>query len=303
MRTSLSPRPTSRCHVTPTDRSIVRGWPREDVEPPSWRRSAQSAPFRGGRTLRVWHTIAALFWITGFVGPTACAQPPLPPPMVSAIRVALPAGSVTVDLHLPAQGEPAPLIVVAHGFLRSRANMSGWGRMLSQEGYVVAVPTLPTHADHRRNARAIGELAAWLRTTPPHAARIDRERLGFVGFSAGGLSTLLAAADDPLVDIWIGLDPVDRDGMGLKAIPRLRADAIILRADPSSCNADGNARVLIESLGDRCRSTHVAGATHVDAEWPTTPLAEWACGASNQRHREAFADLVRKAVRASLPPP
>jgi hypothetical protein len=44
------------------------------------------------------------------------------------IHVALPAGEADVDLYLPDDASPAPLVIVAHGFSRGRHNMAGWGR-------------------------------------------------------------------------------------------------------------------------------------------------------------------------------
>ena len=157
--------------------------------------------------------------------------------------------------------------------------------------------------DHPRNARAIGELTNWLCITPPHVARINPQQIGLMGFSAGGLSTLLAAADHPKVKIWIGLDPVDRDGMGLAALPRLKAQPVILRADPSSWNAQGNSRSLIAALGTRCQSDLIAGAIHIDAEWPTDTLAELACGKSKDKYRADFADHALTALKAAMPLP
>jgi dienelactone hydrolase len=43
--------------------------------------------------------------------------------------------------------------------------------------------------------------------------------VGLVGFSAGGLATLLAA-DDPRVRVWVGLDQVDVAGKGVAAARR-----------------------------------------------------------------------------------
>jgi len=221
---------------------------------------------------------------------------------VQELQVSLPAGNVTFDLYLPASPKPAPLVVVAHGFLRTRSNMALWGRTLAREGFVTAVPTLPTWADHPRNGRAIGELVTWLCVTNPHAGRINQQQLGLMGFSAGGLSTLLAAADHPEVKIWVGLDPVDRDGLGLAALPRLKARPVILRAEPSSWNAQGNSRTLIDALGPRCATALIPGAIHIDAEWPTDALAELACGKSNDACRAAFVAQALAALKATLGP-
>jgi dienelactone hydrolase len=254
----------------------------------------------GARALRILFLILMVIWLTGCAVPRAATSPDISL-QVQELQVDVPAGTITFDLYLPASNKPAPLVIVAHGFLRSKTNMAGWGQMLAGEGYVVAVPTLPTYADHARNARAMGELMDWLCATPPHAGRINPRQIGVMGFSAGGLSTLLAAADHPNVTIWVGLDPVDRDDMGLAVLPRLRAQPVILRADPSSWNAQGNSRALIAALGTRCQSDLIAGAVHIDAEWPTDALAELACGKSSDEYRAAFAAHALAALKAALP--
>jgi dienelactone hydrolase len=238
-----------------------------------------------------------------------CHVSPHPPgiPGTQGVRieeqvVSLPTGEVALDLYWPAAPQPAPLVMVAHGFLRTKANMAGWGQKLAQEGFVAAVPTLPTLSDHVRNGHALEELIDWLDGVPAYAGRIDSRRVGLMGFSAGGLSSLLAAANHPAVCIWVGLDPVDRDGLGVAAIPRLQAQAMILRAEPSAWNAQGNARDLEKALGERNRSVLIRGAIHIDAEWPTDFWAELACGASNEDKRAAFVDNALAALRAALMP-
>lgn len=215
------------------------------------------------------------------------------------LEAQLPAGRVVYDLFFPDADGPRPLVVIVHGFSRTKANMRNWGQHVAALGYVAAVPTLPTLADHRRNARAVPQLVTFL--TQQHPDRIEAERVGLMGFSAGGLSTFLAAADDPRVRVWIGLDPVDRRGWTQQAAARLTARATILMAEPSPCNANGNARDLAAVLGDRAELHRVPGSTHADPEWPTDTLAEWACGKSDEARRQQFVDLAVAALRRGLP--
>ena len=221
---------------------------------------------------------------------------PPPGPAVETIRVNLPAGNAKVDIYWPETASPAPLVIVAHGFLRHRHNMSAWGQHLASEGLVAAVPDLPAWSDHVRNGRFISELRAHLCAGEPWKRRIDPSRVGLLGFSAGGLSTLLSAADSPGLAIWVGLDPVDRDGAGAKAAPLVKCRAVILTAEPSACNARGNARDIAAAL-PRCEEFRVAGAVHVDAEWPTSGMAEVFCGRSTEERRSEF---HRRATAALL---
>ena len=225
---------------------------------------------------------------------------PANPPQVLTLHVDVREGAFDCDFYLPRVGRPAPLVVVAHGFSRSKASMADWGRRLSQEGFAAAVPTLPAWSDHARNGRAISELADWLPSRSDLKGVVDAERVGLVGFSAGGLATLLAAADNPRVRVWVGLDPVDRNGQGAAAAARLKCPSLILRAEPHACNAHGNAAGISHALTADNTCLLVIGATHTDAEWPTDGLAEWVCGKSSPQRRMVFAEYTTAALRAVL---
>ena len=211
-------------------------------------------------------------------------------------EVSLPAGRVRMDVYLPREHGPRPLVVVAHGFWRSRKNMAGWGRHLAGRGFVVLAPTLPAWADHERNGRSLRELIDWALTHPPRP--IDPRRIALVGFSAGGLASLLAAADDERVRLSIGLDPVDHGDKGAKAAGSLKSGALILLASPSGCNANGNASGIIRALGERATVISVPGATHTDPEWPTDWKARLACGKDSEDRRARFVEAATAALDA-----
>jgi hypothetical protein len=215
------------------------------------------------------------------------------------IRVQLPAGATGVDVYRPVARMQAPLVIVAHGFMRHRHNMSGWGRHLANQGMVAVVPDLPSRSDHARNGRFLSEMREYLLGDESWKKHIDPARVGLLGFSAGGLSSLLSAAHSPDLAIWIGLDPVDRDGIGRKAATMLRARAVVLTAEPSSCNANGNADGIVSAL-PRPEHFRIAGAVHVDAEWPTSWLAELICGRSSGERRAEFQVLATKALKEAL---
>ena len=220
---------------------------------------------------------------------------------IQNIRFELAVGSSVVDLFWPEEAAPAPLVIVAHGFARSRRNMSGWGEHLAAQGFAAAVPDLPAWSNHPRNGRFIAELRTALCSEEPTGKRIDAQRVGLVGFSAGGLASLLAAADQPPPAIWVGLDPVDWKGVGAKAAPSVRCRALVLTAEPSACNSHGNSGSIIAAL-PHCEHYHVTGAVHVDAEWPTDWLAEVACGRSTPSRRNEFRTRATAALLEALNP-
>jgi hypothetical protein len=216
-----------------------------------------------------------------------------------SIRVKLPAGAAEVDIYLPETAAPAPLVIIAHGFMRRRHNMSGWGQHLAQEGFIAATPDLPTRSDHVRNGRYISELKAYLCQGEAWVKYVDPLRVGLMGFSAGGLASLLAAAANPDLAIWVGLDPVDWKGIGVKAASQVRCQAVVLTAEPSACNAHGNSRGIITAL-PRGEHYGIPGAVHVDAEWPTDWMAEVVCGRSLEERRREFRRRATIALRDYL---
>lgn len=177
--------------------------------------------------------------------------------------------------------------------------MAGWGSRLAQEGFVAVVPDLPTWFDHARNARVINELLNSV-CSAPLASRVDRHRIALLGFSAGALATLIAAADNPAVGLWVGLDPIDQDGLGISAAPKLTCPAVILRAEASRCNAHGKAVDIQRAVRTPCRTLLIPGSKHLDLEWPTDWLAEFVCGRSSQHRRDLFVEGAVAALKAEL---
>jgi acetyl esterase/lipase len=257
----------------------------------------------------VLQTRLSLVWLVLLAAVCGCAAPQRPPatlpaddPRMVTLNVTLKSAQLRFDLFLPQNDSPVPLVIVAHGWLRDRTRMSGWGRRLAEEGFVVAVPDLPTFSDHPRNARAINELIAWLRTDRSTSSRIDPSRIGAVGFSSGGLSTLLAAADNPQIRIWVGIDPVELRGLGVAAAPRFHAKAVVVRAPPSSWNHDGNALHLEQALPGGATDFVVPDAVHIDPEWPTDWRMEILMGKADEARREQFVRHAVDALRTELMP-
>lgn len=207
---------------------------------------------------------------------------------------------VAVDFYLPVGPGPAPVVVVAHGFSRNRKTMAGWGGRLAREGFITVVPDLPAWSDHARNGRALVALLAGVQAGRliPHPKPSGRTAL--VGFSAGGYAALLAAAESTNVSCWVGLDPVGMGSRATRAAESLRIPSFVLRAEPASWNAHGNARQIFAALPGPAFSLTVNHATHVDAENPTSRAAEWACGKSDPARREVFGRYLLASLRTGL---
>lgn len=143
------------------------------------------------------------------------------------VVVPRPDGSTfTALLHYPAlAGNPAPLdpagapypaIVFGHGYLQRADQYAGIYAHLAARGYLVIAPEsggelFPSHADFAADLSLSvdllealsGEPASWL------AGGLNPERTGMSGHSMGGGAALLAAADDPRVDVVAPLAPAE----------------------------------------------------------------------------------------------
>ncbi len=198
------------------------------------------------------------------------SNPDLPPDIRKETRrVDVRGENVAVDFYYRPDGVTRPLAVVVHGFMANRQRMVHWGVILAREGFVVAVPTNPTYANNDRNAAAIvalvegGRAGQW-----PISARTDG-RAVLVGFSRGGLETILAAsALGDRADAWIGLDPVDLNGKGKAAAARVRVPGLALLADPQPLNANGNARSMLDAYAGPLEVVAVPNSSHLDGESP-----------------------------------
>jgi predicted dienelactone hydrolase len=127
---------------------------------------------------------------------------------------AAPAGEVELDgltiagtKDCPIAGEHLPLVVISHGSLGAWFDHHDTAAALADAGFVVAaishrgdnIPTLADAADPSvmfERPYAITRLIDFMLSSSPTASRLDRQRIGFFGFSAGaGMGLELAGAD------------------------------------------------------------------------------------------------------------
>jgi pimeloyl-ACP methyl ester carboxylesterase len=210
---------------------------------------------------------------------------------------------VTLDVY-PAIGPLRGAAILSHGFTRSRRTLAGHAQALADVGVLVLTPDLPCTFDFRCNARALAAMVGSLRAGGTFGPPVEKVML--VGFSAGGLSSLLAA-DTPGVVGFVGLDPFDRtmpdeaERLGLAAAGRLRTEALLLRAPPSSCNAEAVAASWATALSELWRDELITGASHCDFESPTDWMCRLACGnpdlARQERVRQALLDAAARWMR------
>jgi pimeloyl-ACP methyl ester carboxylesterase len=183
---------------------------------------------------------------------TSCAQ------AIPLQSLKTPRGPIQYTLHSPAT--PARHhVILAHGFLRSPQTMHHLAAAFASEGIETACIKLkrstPFNGNHAENARdiiALREALGWKSVT-------------YAGFSAGGLSALLAAAEDKTCTKLLLFDPVDQVTLGRNAARKIRIPTLAILGKPGPGNANRNATPMLERISDH-RIHEIPEATHCDFE-------------------------------------
>jgi dienelactone hydrolase len=219
------------------------------------------------------------------------------------IDVSLAGRTVAVDVYRPA-GAVRGAAILSHGFTRSRSTLGGHAAALAAAGVLALTPDLPYTFDFERNAQGLGELVGMLRVAGALGAPVDRVVL--VGFSAGALSSLLAAAAPGVVG-YVGLDPFDRESrdgeraLGRDLAPRLQTPVVLLRAPPSRCNAQSVAAPWGALLPALVADRVIDGASHCDFESPTDWVCRLACGDTDPARQAIVRETLVEAIERWLP--
>jgi len=234
-------------------------------------------------------------------GPPASAQAGAPlhaAPQPRTVELVLDGRRTVADVFVP-PGVALGGAVLAHGFTRTRATMTGHAALLANAGILAVTPDLPYLIDSRDNARALADLVAQMRAGR-FAAPVDH--LVLIGFSAGGLAALLAS-DRPGVVGYVGMDPFDRPSrIGHKFAQTLPVPAALLRAPASACNAFSIAAPWAQAFPRIEVDRLFEGATHCDFEAPSDWLCRTVCGPEQPERQGAIGAELLRIVRKWLVP-
>ena len=186
----------------------------------------------------------------------------------------------------------APVVVLAHGFLRGQAQMAGLGEHLASWGLRAATPAL-CHSSLLDSDPPVNgaDMAALATELADGAGRM------YAGHSAGGAAALLAASTDVGALAVVGLDAVeDSQGEVTVAAPGLAAPVHGIFGEFTGCNQTGSA---LTPLGTAPVSSlvQVVEADHCDFEDPYDPLCSVLCPGTNSLFDD---DEIRHTIRALL---
>lgn len=228
---------------------------------------------------------------------------------------------VAYDLFIPQEQQefpapPFPGVVLIHGFARSKYNHGHNALFLAERGIVVLTPNMTSllggEQARLHNIENLVDHIAWLRERTetegdPLSEVLDPARIGLAGHSAGGAVSFEAAID-------AFESPARAAGVCLlDAVPWARTldraadfphiDLASFRSEPAACNANGEVLVLLENLPFQTDDVLVVGGTHCDPENPTDLACPFACGASSERARLLYRQLLYAFMRDVLEAP
>ncbi len=200
---------------------------------------------------------------------------------------------IDTRLFSPERPRTDALVVLGHGFLRSQERMAGLAQALA----VAGVPTItldfcnsrPWDGRHVQNGQDMRRVAD----------RLGARRVVYAGFSAGGLSALVAAWGDPRAVGVLTLDLVDDGGLGEGLARTLPIPLLAIQGDPAPCNAQGNG-LRVFAASRRARVLTVADASHCDFESPTDWLCESICGQPDSGSEERRREVIARSVALTL---
>jgi dienelactone hydrolase len=154
-------------------------------------------------------------------------------------------------------------VVVLHGLECGRQHVADWARHYASWGLRAVAPDLChatlTDMDQEQNGLDAAELAASVSSGPT----------AYVGHSAGGLSSLVAAAHDPGTVASFGLDAAEWNGIGMAAAQELSSPVYGLVGIPVSCNGFNNILPVYAALAGS-RALRVVEADHCDFSSPNS---------------------------------
>ena len=201
------------------------------------------------------------------------------------------AGSLGGKLVVPNRAGTYPLLVNTHGFSGNAAQQIGWGEHFASYGFVAVVPSMagglpPDHKGNGDIIRALALLFSDSSYASPAQGKVDRERIGLSGHSAGGLQTTFAAAlMKPRATVLF--DPVDYQMTGRPVYATLCSPVMGIFAEPGSCNTQAEWSTFKNtSIGPQI-FLDVIGSNHCDPINPPMAGCDLFCGGVSSAQNQA----------------
>jgi len=176
------------------------------------------------------------------------------------------------------------LVIIGHGFFRNRETIRGLATHIASWG--IEVVTLDFHHSRLWNGHHDQNALEMIAV----ARQFEQRPILYSGFSAGGLSALLAARKDPSAIGFFGLDMVDMNREGFNAAQEKSISMAGLTATPSAWNAHQNG-LAVYAASPQSIVFDIKNATHFDFEIPT-PISDL--------NPESKKQILKKEVQSTI---
>ena len=206
-----------------------------------------------------------------------------------------PSGNISTQCTLfePLNGPNTAHVILTHGFLRDQGIMSGLAQHYASWGLKVVTMNLLNSSIINNNPLQDAEDLNWISDEIGGGGPVI-----YVGHSAGGMRSVVAAAQDSESVAVLGLDLVDAsdNGWGDIYLALENASSISipiwgLMAELSSCNADGNG-LDVYNAAEGGNAIRITESDHCDYESPTDFLCNLLCDGTNDLFSDAQIDSV-----------
>jgi len=193
---------------------------------------------------------------------------------------------VSYTYYRPRDVSSDVLVIIGHGFMRSKRRMAYWAQHLA--GWGLSVVNLEFcnskfwAGNHDLNGADMVAVSRKL-----HAGKVI-----YTGFSAGGLAAMVAANLDKNTLAFFGLDMVDNQGLGKKIAPKLVVPFYGLVAAPSACNANNNG-LDSYALVPHSNVIKVEDSSHCHFEFPVDGKCSFVCGKGEIRFSR---DMIQQTI-------
>ena len=183
---------------------------------------------------------------------------------------------ITYTYFRPLKLSNEVLVILGHGFMRSKQRMAPLAQHLASWGLQVVNLEFCNSKFWAGNHEINGADMVAV------AKKIQAGKVIYVGFSAGGLAAILAANLDNHTQAYFGLDMVDSKGLGKEKAPNLMIPVYGLIAARSLCNAN-NSGLDTYGLAPQSMVLEVMDSSHCHFEFPVDGKCSFICGKGEKR--------------------
>ena len=204
-------------------------------------------------------------------------------------------GSTQYSIFQPIDPPDAPHLIIAHEFVSSHDYLANLSQHYASWGIRVATMNLLHSSLSDNSAIQDAEDLVWL----------SDELFGggpviYAGYSAGGLRSIIASAQDSDVVAFLGLDLVDFNSLSQQYAQNIDAPVYGLAGEPSTCNSEANG-LGAYNQANNAKLIRVTEADHCDFQSPTSFLCGLLCDRENiEFNSDEIQALIRTLSTAFL---